>query len=133
MFNISCYAVHPIIKRFITLWRYAQAVSDCLTFALSVLCCQCWEMMPISAASGEQASIEAFKIVPVVDAGRSTGESLKAQHLVLDFTPKAEDNEEVQRRCLRLWDLAQQTHLERTTVQTLVTSGIQLKNPPVFM
>ncbi|CAG9786439.1 unnamed protein product [Diatraea saccharalis] len=110
MFTISSYALHPLAQRFIRLWRYAQLVSDCLTFLLSMLCCQCGAMMPLSTSSsiadGDE-SIEAYRIVsePVIDAGRASGEPFRPQHLVIDFNPQAGDTDEVSLKCQQLWEV----------------------------
>ncbi|KAL0840841.1 hypothetical protein ABMA28_014647 [Loxostege sticticalis] len=107
MFTISPYDFHPLLHRFVSLWRYVQVVSDCLTFLLSMLCCQCWNMMPLSPSPSEQASVESFQILPepIIEPGRASGEPFSAQHLVIDFTPQPGDTEETSLKCQQFWEV----------------------------
>ncbi|CAH0578912.1 unnamed protein product [Chrysodeixis includens] len=114
MFTISCYTFHPLIQRFVRLWRYVQLVSDILTCILSMICCQCVDAMPFSASTSvtSRASIEAIKLEEkkpepqLVDPGKSSGEPLRAQHLVIDFAPGREDTPEIQAKCQQFWKFA---------------------------
>ncbi|XP_026725404.1 uncharacterized protein LOC113492228 [Trichoplusia ni] len=111
MFTISCYTFHPLIQRFVRLWRYVQLVSDILTCILSMICCQCVDAMPLSTSTSVESktSIEALKLqenkpeAQLVDPGKSSGEPLRAQHLVIDFTPGREDTPEIQAKCQQFW------------------------------
>ncbi|RVE42395.1 hypothetical protein evm_012954 [Chilo suppressalis] len=107
MFAISSHDLHPLALRFLTLWRWVQLVSDCLTFALSILCCQCAAMMPLSPSSSVDDSVEDYKIPPepVIDAGRASGEPFRPQHLVIDFNHQPGDTDEVSLKCQQLWDV----------------------------
>lgn len=54
----------------------------------------------------------------LVDAGRSSGEPMRAQHLVIDFTPRREDTPEIQARCQQFWQFAKkQPELQGMMVQ----------------
>ncbi|XP_049868651.1 uncharacterized protein LOC126368626 isoform X2 [Pectinophora gossypiella] len=62
MFTVSCYTLHPIVAKILALWRWAQTVSDWLTFLLSMSCCQCWAGMPPPSIS-DNDSISCYKML----------------------------------------------------------------------
>ncbi|XP_060802914.1 uncharacterized protein LOC106136346 [Amyelois transitella] len=137
LLTISIYNVHHVIARFIRLYRQVQVISDCLTFACSLLCCQCWAMLPENPRDVEdKPSHEGFIILPqhVIDERKACGDRLK-QNLI-DFSPQKEDTEEVQKKCVAFWrrenhetvkdnnDSAQLHHEDpnATVTNTVVTS-----------
>ncbi|KAI8435522.1 hypothetical protein MSG28_003821 [Choristoneura fumiferana] len=110
MFTISAYSVHPLVARFLTLWRYVEVVTDWVTFFLSCLCCQCLNNMPCDAvppSEGSKSSIETPQILSraaEVDSGRVCGEPFRPQHLVIDFHRQPGDNEGVEQKCNDFWN-----------------------------
>ena len=64
MFSVSPYAFHPLIQRFVRLWRYVQVVSDMITFVLSMICCQCGDVMPLSTSGSADTkpSVQIFDV-----------------------------------------------------------------------
>ncbi|PZC71502.1 hypothetical protein B5X24_HaOG213210 [Helicoverpa armigera] len=114
MFTVSCYSFHPVVHRFVRLWKYVQIVSDILTFLLSMICCQCVVGEPLSPASSVdlKKSMQIFEAQAIkrkqdaLDKAKSSGEPMRAQHLVIDFAPGREDTPEIQARCHQYWELA---------------------------
>ncbi|XP_028163944.1 uncharacterized protein LOC114355343 [Ostrinia furnacalis] len=138
MFTISPYAFHPLLQRFVALWRYVQVVSDCLTFLLSMLCCQCWTLMPLSPTTSEKASVESFQILPEarIEPGRASGEPFRAQHLVIDFSPQPGDTEETGAKCQQFWeavnahpDLDGMMVLPENKTQAVINSSVPVHKP----
>ncbi|CAH0701487.1 unnamed protein product [Spodoptera exigua] len=125
MFTVSCYVFHPLLHRFVRLWRYVQVVSDVLNFYLTMLCCPCANEVPFSTSSSvdSKPSVQIFKAEALakaqkqVDHGPSCGEPVKAPHLVIDFTPGREDTPEIQKRCQQYWQDAKnrQEHNDMTS------------------
>ncbi|XP_075973043.1 uncharacterized protein LOC142974529 [Anticarsia gemmatalis] len=98
MFTVSCYAFHPLILRFVRLWKYVQVVSDVLTCLLSMLCCQCVDMMPVPGTDSENSvpTGQVFRSqLPKnqVDPEKASGDIRRPQSMVIDYT---EDTPEFQ-------------------------------------
>ncbi|CAG5059619.1 unnamed protein product [Parnassius apollo] len=50
-----------------------------------------------------------FPYMLQVDPGKACGEPLHAQHVMIDFSPRPEDTDEVQERCVDLWNIINST------------------------
>ncbi|CAK1546912.1 unnamed protein product [Leptosia nina] len=106
MISLTPYNFQPVFRRLVVLYGYAQAVTDCATFVLSCLCCQCWEPMPLSHSSAGctfRADIDP-PLNEKVEIGRGDGEPVKPQHLVIDFTPGRDDTPELQQKVCKFWN-----------------------------
>ncbi|KAJ8727833.1 hypothetical protein PYW08_016218 [Mythimna loreyi] len=111
MLTVSCYAFHPLIQRFVRLWRYVQVVSDVITFALSMLCCQCSDAMPLSSSSSVETKpsiqvFEGYRRCPAEGQGSQPGHSgdpLKPEHMVIDVSPGRGDMPKTQERHQDYW------------------------------
>ncbi|KAJ8730418.1 hypothetical protein PYW07_017456 [Mythimna separata] len=105
MLTVSCYAFHPLIQRFVRLWRYVQVVSDVITFGLSMLCCQCSDAMPLSSSASVETKpsiqvFEGYRRFPteVESCPGRTSEPRKPEHMVIDVTPGTADMPTTQER-----------------------------------
>ncbi|XP_022121568.2 uncharacterized protein LOC110997631 [Pieris rapae] len=111
MINLTPYNFQPIFHRFMVVYRCMHTVTDCVTFVLSCLCCQCWEPMPLSQSSGGCTFYGDVNVAPEekLDTGRACGEPLKTQHLVINFTQGHDDSIEVQQKVQKFWNLVDQS------------------------
>ncbi|CAG4979212.1 unnamed protein product [Colias eurytheme] len=120
MIKLTPYHFQPIFHRFINLYGYVQYVTDCVTFVLSFLCCQCWEPMQLSeesaVKSAEYTFIDQLPQDPNLDANGG-GEPRTS---LLGFNPGREDTGEMQQVC-QYW-----SHVSRPPRET--GSGIQKSN-----
>ncbi|XP_047517848.1 uncharacterized protein LOC125057932 [Pieris napi] len=107
MISLTPYNFQPIFHRFMVVYRCMQTVTDCVTFVLSCLCCQCWEPMPLSQSSDGCTLYADVNVAPEdkLDTGRACGEPLKTQHLAIYFTPGKDDSIEVQQKVQKFWNL----------------------------
>ncbi|XP_053607845.1 uncharacterized protein LOC128673782 [Plodia interpunctella] len=115
LLTISIYDIHHILGRFIRLYRQVQVVSDCLAFTCSILCCQCWAMLPDNPdVEARSESHEGYLFLPqhVIDA-RNAGGDLPKNEILSEFSPQKEDSEEVQRKCVEFWRKEQISALKR--------------------
>ncbi|CAH3999129.1 unnamed protein product [Pieris brassicae] len=67
--------------------------------------------MPLSQSSGGYTFYADVNVTPEqkLDTGRACGEPLKAQHLVINFTPDRDDSIEVQQKIQKFWNLVDQS------------------------
>ncbi|KAJ2945836.1 hypothetical protein O0L34_g4739 [Tuta absoluta] len=77
MLTVSCYAVHSFVARFLALWKWAQMISDWVTFFLSMLCCSCLDGIP--AFSNSSDSNSCYKFFSDHSAILEAGEANKRQ------------------------------------------------------
>ncbi|CAB3223551.1 unnamed protein product [Arctia plantaginis] len=109
MFTVSCYAFHPLVLQFVRIWRYTQVVSEVLTCILSMVCCQCMNMMLLSNRSSNESqfSVQRFKddFVNHTNFGmvKEEGESPRTQYTVVDVHPEAKITSKAQTRCGEGW------------------------------
>ncbi|XP_068632063.1 uncharacterized protein [Battus philenor] len=112
MISVTPYTFQPATSRIVRLWKNARAVSDWVTLTV----CPCCEARMSSATSTYTNTSEPsfskqsqLLVTPAVDAGRATGEPFQPHHVVIDFSPRPEDTNEVQERCLEFLKLINKT------------------------